>query len=275
VAELTQRFPWVRFIDARDRVDAARFGAGSREHHDILRAIGLHQAQGRLVALLEDHGTPSEGWCAAVFRAHDEPGVAAVGGAVENGVDRLLNWAVYFCDFGRYQNPVPEGPSEFLSDANVSYKRDALFGVQDLWREAFHETSVHWELRGQGHQLVLDRRMAVYQTRDTLRLGAALRERFVWARSFAGTRARESTVAQRAVRAATAWLLPLVLTQRIVRTTWSRGSHIPKLLSALPLIFLLECVWACGELVGYVTGRTEARPAAAASLQQTRGLEHS
>src|SRR4051794_15729535 len=59
VAELAARFPWVKFVDARAEIDASHFGDFSREHHDILRAIGLRQAQGKIVALLEDHAAPS------------------------------------------------------------------------------------------------------------------------------------------------------------------------------------------------------------------------
>ncbi|MFN8004702.1 MAG: glycosyltransferase [Acidobacteriota bacterium] len=254
VPALAARFPWVRFIDARGQVDASKFGDSSREHHDILRAIGLNQARGRLIALLEDHGTPSPDWLPAVLEAHRGP-EAAIGGAVENGLDRPLNWAVYYCDFGRYQNPVPEGPAEFLSDSNVSYKREALWQVKEHWQSAFHETSVNWELQRRGERLRLEPRMVVYQTRRGLRFLPALRERFVWGRSFAGTRAKEISAAKRLILAALSFLLPAVLTLRIVRLTLSRGRNLDRLALALPLILLLQTVWAAGELAGYVTGK--------------------
>jgi hypothetical protein len=255
VEELQERFPWVDFVDARTDVKAEQFGESSREHHDILRAIGLRRARGRVVALLEDHGTPSPGWCDAVLDAHKEP-FAAVGGAVENGVDRLLNWAVYYCDFGRYQNPLPKGPSEFLSDSNVSYKRDALASVKGMWFEAFHETSVNWKLRDMGETLVIEPKMVVHQTRRTLRLLPALRERYVWGRSFAGTRASETTLARRAVFASLSFLLPFVLTLRIVSQVLRKRRRLDRLFLSLPLIFLLETIWSVGEFMGYVTGRT-------------------
>ncbi len=254
VGELRRKFAWAEFIDATSAVDAERFGASSREHHDVLRAIGLRRARGRTVALLEDHCAPAESWCEAVLEAHKEP-AAAVGGAVENGVDKVLNWAVYYCDFGRYQNPVPTGEAEFLSDSNVSYKREALFSVEDQWRDAFHETSVNWELARRGAQLRLHRSMVVYQIRKGLRLGAALRERFVWGRSFAGTRVRGASIARRLILAALAWVLPLLLTWRIVANGCKRRRHRTKLLVALPMILVLQTVWAAGEFVGYVTGR--------------------
>ncbi|MFN0109143.1 MAG: hypothetical protein ACKVZH_09860 [Blastocatellia bacterium] len=255
VEQLAARFGWVRFVDARSKVDSKRFGDFSREHHDILRAIGLNQATGKIVALLEDHAAPSPGWCRAMLDAHRGT-EAAIGGAVENGVDRLLNWAVYLCDFGRYQNPVPTGPAEFLSDSNISYKRQTLEQVRDLWQDAFHETPLNWELRKRGELLRLDPGMVVYQARYGLRMMPALRERFVWGRSFAGTRAKAMSLAQRGVFCGLSFLLPALLTLRIVRLALSKRRHLNRIIPALPLVALLQCLWSLGELAGYITGRT-------------------
>lgn len=251
--KLQERFPWAEFVDARDRIDVAHF-KHSREHHDILRAIGLARAKGRVVALLEDHGTPAPGWCDAVMKAHAGP-AAAVGGAIENGVDRLLNRAVYYCDFGRYQNPVPSGPAEFLSDSNTAYKRIILESVRHLWEQAFHETSVNWELRKRGELLVLNPEMVVYQTRTTLGWRLAILERFTWGRSFAGTRVAGAG-SKRFIWAAMSWVLPLLLTGRVVVNSVRRRRLVGKMLIALPIILLLQSFWAIGEFVGYITGRT-------------------
>ena len=176
-------------------------------------------------------------------------------GAVENGVeDRPLNWAVYYCDFGRYQGPVSDGPSAYMSDSNCSYKREVLELVASQWRDGFHETLVNWDLAARGHQLHLDPGMTVFQTRRTLRLRPALYERYVWGRSFAGTRCASIPASQRAVLAALSFLLPPVLTWRV----FARGIGKPnkgKLLTALPLVLLLQVFWASGELTGYLTGR--------------------
>lgn len=257
VDELKAQFPWVDLIDSREHVDAEEFGSKSREHHDILRAIGLRLATAPIVALLEDHGTPSASWVPAVLEAHRRSDAAVIGGAVENGMDRILNWAVYYCDFGRYQNPVPTGDVEFASDSNVSYKRDALMSVKDQWYDAFHETSVNWELQRRGETLVLDPRMVVHQTRRRLRFWPALNERFVWGRSFAGTRAVETSGAKRLVFAALSFLLPMVLTARILFQGLNKKRFLGKLILALPLVFFLQIFWAAGEFVGYVTGRAE------------------
>lgn len=257
VADLEIEFPWVNFVDARQNVDVAKFGSKSREHHDILRAIGLRLATAPIIALLEDHGTPSKGWCSAVIEAHRRSDAAVIGGAVENGMNRILNWAVYYCDFGRYQNPVPEHDAEFASDSNVSYKRDALMSVKEQWYEAFHETSVNWGLQRRSEKLMLDPNMIVHQMRRNLRFWPALNERYVWGRSFAGTRAAEVSGVKRLFFAALSFVLPFLLTARILLQGLRKGRFLKELILALPLVFFLQIFWAMGEFVGYVTGRSE------------------
>lgn len=255
VLGLAERFPGVRFFEAAGLETAAARQGASREHHDTLRTLGLRAARGRVVALTEDHAIASKTWCADMLRLLDEhPEAAAVGGAVECKSERLLGWAVYYCDFGRYQNPLPEGPAEYVSDSNVAYRREALEAVADAWREDYHETLVHWALVEAGHVLLLTPKSQVWQHRSSLDWSSALAERRVWGRSFAGTRTKGMAAAKRLVFAAGAAVLPFLLTARVVRGGLARGRHRGKLLGALPSIFLLHLVWALGELQGYVTG---------------------
>ena len=80
--ELQSRYPWAQFVDARKDVVAEEHGDSSREHHDILRAVGLNMASGPIVALLEDHGTPSPNWCRSVLESHRLSNAGAIGGAL-------------------------------------------------------------------------------------------------------------------------------------------------------------------------------------------------
>ena len=254
VTTLAERFPDVRFLRAEGLdTAAARAGAG-REHHDTLRTLGLRAARAPIVALTEDHAVVSETWCADMVRLLEErPRVAAIGGAVECGGSTLLQRAVYYCDFGRYQNPLPEGPAPYVSDSNVAYRRAALDDVADAWRDDYHETIVHWALVARGHELWLTPRSVVWQRRSGLTLRGALAERVVWGRSFAGTRARGISTGARLVYAAFAFVLPLLLTFRLLRGVLRRRRGVGAFLACLPLVLLLQCAWAWGELVGYVT----------------------
>jgi GT2 family glycosyltransferase len=255
VAALAAAFPRARFIPVA--IDSARARAGaSREHHDTLRTAGLRAARGRVIALTEDHAHTARTWCAEMVAALERwPKAAAVGGAVECDGQRLLQWAVYFCDFGRYQNPLPEGAAEFVSDSNVAYRREALERVAEAWKDDYHETAVHWAMLAAGFELCTTPRVVVWQRRSDLSLAAALRERFVWAKSFAGTRGRMEGPAKRAIYAMLSPLLPFVMTARVAAQSLGRGAHRGRFAAALPLVFLLQCFWALGELAGYVSGK--------------------
>jgi hypothetical protein len=262
IAALQERYPSVLFLEVSDLRTYAGSG-GSREHHDELRAQGLAVAHGAVVALIEDHGIVAEDWSARLLEAH-AGAFAAFGGAIENGVDRPLNWAVYFCDFLRYQNPLPEGETAAVSDANVAYKNTALDSVRPIWREIFHEASVTAALRSRGQKLALAPAAVVYQRRQNLRVGPALRERFVWGRSYAATRARLARVSQRVFWAVFAPALPVLMMARMSLMAWKKRRAVTAFLKAFPLTAALAVSWSCGEWTGYVTGRANAAGSQAA-----------
>ena len=251
IKELERRFPEVGFV-AVEKLQTARSGS-SREHHDELRGIGIRKARAPLIALIEDVGRPDPNWAQALVKEHAQA-YAAVGGAMENGIDRPLNWALYFGDFGRYQNPVPRGPSPYVSDANVCYKREALERVADAWPDSYNEARVHGALASRGEVLALSPDVIVFQHRLNLRLMLVLIERYVWGRSFAAVRVQGVTAARRAIYAVLCPVLPFVLFLRqlgnVVRTKRNRAAF----LKALPVTFLLDIVWSYGEFVGYLTG---------------------
>lgn len=255
VEDLPSDYPEVIFLPVAEP-DMSGFEGGNREHHDIIRAHGLKAATGRIVALLEDHALAAPGWARAVVNAHEGP-EAGIGGSVENMADNALNWAVYFCDFCRYQNPVPKGPTDFASDANTSYKREDLFSIQPVWEESFREVVVNGALREAGKSVVLDPSIVAYQNRRNLTFGQALKERFVWGRSFAATRNRSLSGAKRAVYALASPILPFLLYLRFFRITKARGQNLGALMRSTPLILLLLLTWSVGEATGYVSGLTE------------------
>ena len=251
IEDLKRRFPSVAFLCIEDLKTFIEQG-GSREHHDELRARGLAAARGEFIGLIEDHARPDPHWCARIVEAHRQS-YAAVGGAIENGIDRPLNWAVYFCDFYRYQNPVPRGESRFVSDANVSYKRSALAAIRPIWQEVFHETAVNWALTSRGEKLALSPQVIVYQHRSNLRLGGVLKERFIWGRSYAASRGKLSGGIKRAIYAALSPMLPGVLLLRMTMSVTKKGRCLGAFLKALPLTAVLTLTWSLGELLGYLT----------------------
>jgi hypothetical protein len=227
--------------------------AGQHELFDRRRSAGLSAASGDPIAILEDRGVPRADWARTMAALHARLPHAVIGGAIENARDTTLNWAVYFCDFGRYQRPFAAGPRPYVSDVNIGYKRRALSETADLWRARYHETTVHWALQQRGETLYLDPDLVVNQHRGSLRLSALVAERFAWGRLFAYTRAREHGVGKRMAFAALTPLLPVLLLIRHARLQLTKRVGTGRFLRASPAMFVLLAAWSAGELAGYLT----------------------
>ncbi len=226
--------------------------AGSREHHDELRARGVGDARGQVIALLEDHACPDPDWARNVWEEHRKS-FAVITGAIENGIDRPLNWAAYFCDFFRYQNPLPEGETHFASSANSSYKRAALERLRPIPFDVFAETTVNRALLQQGERIGLSSRIIVRLQRKNLVSATALKEFFIWGRSYGAERSRMVGVKRWALALLTP-LLPGLKVVRMARTTFSRRRLSGAFMRAFPVVCLLCLCWSAGELTGYLTG---------------------
>ncbi len=255
VEALEARFPEVRFVPVKGTAELGRSEDPGRAHLaiDRRRAVALAAANAPIVALTDEWAKPRADWCRALVRAHEAPH-AVIGGAVSCGRDRPVNWALFFMDAGRYQNPLPEGPASFVTDVNVSYKSSALEG-SDVWRFEYHETRLHDELRERGETLWLSPDIVVEVDRGALGLAAALRERFAWARLYAGRRAQEVSQGRRALLTLASPLISILFLGRQCRLAWSRGQHRAELVRCLPILALMDLVWSVGEGIGYLTGR--------------------
>jgi hypothetical protein len=259
-AALAARFPGVRFVAVSGTAELSRSPDPGVAHEaiDLRRSAGLAAARGAIVALTDEHARPRADWCARIVALHAARPHAAIGGAIENDRDRALNWALFFFDAGRYQNPLEEGPARFVSDLNVSYQRAALERIR-VWQPKYHETGLHDALRAAGETTALSRALVVGVDRGAMSLGEALRERVGWARLYAGRRAREVAPLARALLCAGAPALALLLLARQARLAFARGRHRAAFLRALPLLALLDLAASFGELLGYGTGRATPR----------------
>lgn len=243
VAAIKERFPEVRVL-AYDEQKSVPW----------LRAAGMRAARGRLVAVTEDHCVPHPNWYVRIQEAHKEFGWAGVGGGVENGsTKRLVDWAVFFCEYSQHMSPVPMGPSNFIPGMNVAYDMEALAPLKDMFAEGLWENFLHDKLRAEGHVLGMDPAILVsHQKYFTVRM--FLSERFHYSRSFAGMRVRDASLKSRIMWAAATPLLPFLLMARITKNVVKRKRHLSWFVRALPLVLVFSVMWSIGELVGYLTG---------------------
>lgn len=268
VSELVSEFPDVNFYRIANSV-ASHVPAHQHRLYDLRRAIGLGLASGEIIAMTEDHAVPATDWVNRILLAHRQS-FGVIGGAIENGIDRPMNWALYYCDFGRYGSPLPQGEVEYVSDVNVSYKREALESVRDIWRDEYHETTVHWTMRERGIELRLDPALKVYQHRPGITFSKAFRERVEWGRVFAETRVAAIGLSKRILFALLTPLLPIVLWLRVAKHMLRQQRTVNQMAMTLPLVAGLLIGWAWGELVGYINGAPELKhdwPMAAANSQ--------
>jgi hypothetical protein len=257
VDEVRQKGHEIRALDLGrlETTRPPRSHAGQHELIDRRRTAGLTASRGGIVAILEDRGVPRPDWAATAIRLHSEVPHEVIGGAIENGRAGTLNWAVYFCDFGRYQRPFTAGPRRYISDVNVVYKRRALERTREIWKTRYHEPLVHWALERNGVSLFLSPDLVVDQIRDDLSLVSLLDERLAWGRLFGSLRARDSSVSKRLVLVVSSPLLPLVLFLRIVKEQLAKCTALGRLVWAIPAMVLLLTAWAIGEAAGTLTGR--------------------
>ncbi len=243
ISGLCQQYPGIRCLPV----------AGRRTYAE-LRAYGVQMAQGGIIALTEDHCIPDREWCARILEAHARP-YAAIGGVVEKETpDTALNWALYLADYVRYMRPMTEGVRRHLSDCNVSYKRSALEAIAEAWRDEFHEPIVHAALQARGESLWLSARIAVRQQRN-IHLRDAVRERYSFGRLFGSGRVPNTSTLRRLLYAGCTALLPPLLVARVAGQVFRKRRCVGAFVHALPALVLLNTVWACGECIGYLTGR--------------------
>ncbi|MGE5262797.1 MAG: hypothetical protein ACM3S0_05410 [Acidobacteriota bacterium] len=255
IAELEREFPQVLFVNMGD-VGGVEPGASIAPHSllDLRTTIGLSKAKGEVLALLEDYGVPDADWCRQLLQAHQLYPHGVIGGAVEHSGKGLLNWAVYLLDFGRYQLPLREGPSNYLTDVNVSYKRSALESVREIWSKRYNEVQVHWALGAKGVVLWQRPQAVVREDRGDLSFREILAERFAWGRVFGYMRTQQVSSARRFVYILAMPSIPLVVIARIVFKVIRSGRNLKWLLWSFPLIAVFSIFWCLGELAGYLTG---------------------
>lgn len=255
VGEQEPRYSGVRFMNIGEIGTDAHPSTFTAQHELIDRCTsnGLAIAQGEILCILEDSVVPDPDWCEQVLEAHRLP-YDVIGGSIEHAGKGALNWAVYFQDFGRYMIPLQEGQVRYISDVNITYKREALMNAGQLWRDRYNEITVNLGLAKKGVVLWLRPQMVVRQDRGVLDFKDLLGERYAWGRIFAASRSKEMTSLTRLLYITFSPAIPLVVLGRIIwKVLRSRRNRI-KLMRSLPYLIVLTVVWALGELVGYVTG---------------------
>jgi hypothetical protein len=239
---LRRDFPRVKFLHCPERLSIPE-----------LRAIGKAQATGEIIAVMEDRCAAAENWLAEISRAHSR-GYQVVGGTIEpDGIEGILNWAVYLCEYSGLMLPIPEGEVNGVAGNNASYRREVWERLDPEVKKNRWEYFIHEELRRGGIKFFCAP-TAVVRKNINFSFPYFLRQRFHYSRSFAGMRRIKMTPGRRAIYAALAPVLPPLMLWRIARQVFRKRRYRKKFLLALPLLSAFMISYAAGEFAGYVFG---------------------
>ncbi len=220
----------------------------------VLRATAIRAAQGEIIAITEDHCIPPPNWYESIWQAHQKYAAVAIGGTVDNGAtDRLLDWAVFFCEYGKFMSPGPDGIVHDLPAPNVSYKHHALTAMLDQLKQGYRETFVHNYLATQGEILWSDSTISMIHKKH-FTLWGFLTERYHYSRAFAGQRNATMSPLRRIFYLCCAPLLPPLLLLRLSKQIFIRKHYLQKFCLAMPYLIIFTFTWAIGEVIGYAIG---------------------
>lgn len=241
VARLTRRFPEVRFIPLQHRETVPQ-----------LRRIGVEQAKGEIVAVIEEHCVAADNWLATLCSAFS-PEYVAVGGPIAFRGGRLRDWITYFIEYNSYLPPWPDGDAYKLADANVGYRRETLNSNLGLLSGGYWEAALHPKLLREGARFRSVPGLIAYH-RGPFEYGYYLRQRYLFSRAFAGARRSTLSLTKRAVYLLAAPAIPFVLLARTASRVFAKKCHVGKFLLCLPLIIPAMVIYVAGEWMGYAFG---------------------
>jgi GT2 family glycosyltransferase len=239
---ITEKFPMVRLFDFPQRLSIPE-----------LRAIGMSHATGDIIAITEDHCIPADNWFEEILRAHASD-YSAVGGTVVNGsVDRIIDWAVYLCEYSHVMPPIPSGEVDGIAGNNATYKKEILDKVDESVKKNYWEFFLHEELRKTGIEFLSVPAIVVSHKKEFGFL-YFLTQRFHYSRSFTAMRRTRVSFPKRLLYIFSSPCLPALLLWRITQQVLRKKKHQKEFLLSFPFLSIFMVSYAFGELVGYLFG---------------------
>ncbi len=242
LAHLNKLFPEVQAINTETRMAIP-----------TMRTLGLSAANGAIVAFTEDRCVASENWLQEILKAH-QLGYDAVGGAIENGSQhRLIDWAVYLCEYSSAMLPIPAGETGGIPGNNAAYKKAVLDGLDDNLKKNYWEFFIQQELKHRGIKFLSVPSMIVYKKKQ-FGFGYFMAQRFHFSRSFAGMRRQQMSTAGRLLYGLLSPALAGLMIWRTAQQVFMKKRFRTRFMLTLPLLSFFALSYAAGEFVGYVFG---------------------
>ena len=243
---LRRDYQWVKVVPV------STAPGGPRPSVPELRATGVENARGEVVAIIEEHCRAPRGWLRGI-RESFLPDDAAIGGPIlDDAWSRRRDWVVYFTEYHNYLPPWPDAPRSQLNGANTAYRRSFLMKHRDAMRRGYWEVEVHPLLEREG-------RLRGFQALGVHHTGPFdflyyLRQRFLLARVWGAMQRDKVSPAKRLFYLVFAPLFPFLLFARIASRVRQSGKFFGAFASASPLLVPVTFAYVAGEWSGYALG---------------------
>lgn len=229
-----------------------RANLGHRPSVPEMRMIGVRQAKGDIVAVIEEHCTAPSHWLETI-RTSFRDGDSAIGGPIlDNDYPRLQDWVVYFSEYHNYLPPWPDGDRYALNGANIAYDRRKLLKYKDVLNSGYWEVVLHPLLAKEGAFRSISK-MGVHHT-GPFGYGYYLGQRYLLSRVWGGTRREKETRFRRLFYLLSAPALPFFLLGRITSRVFNLERLQKKYIAAMPLLVPVVLAYVLGEWLGYLLG---------------------
>lgn len=218
-----------------------------------MRFEAMKQAHGEFLAITEDHCLVPENWLAKIAEAH-ESGYKVIGGAVENASrKRLIDWAVFLCEYSAFMPPIAGGEVNFVTGNNTSFNRSTLEKLDESLLKNYWEYFLLAELKQTGIKFFADSSLIVNHKKE-FGFFYFLAQRFYYSRSFAWMRKQKSTFPEQILHLLYTPLLPFHQTWKIFQNVQRKNRNYREFFLSLPLLLIFMTSYALGELTGQLFG---------------------
>jgi hypothetical protein len=244
-----------------ESIRSRRIDAAAETRWGSLRAAGTRAAAAPVVAFIEDHCAPQEGWAEALIETHREPW-AAVGYAFEPAnPTRWRSRATLIAEYGFWAHPVTGGPARILPGNNVSYKRKILLSLgDDLDRALDMDDNIHRLIAAQGLPSGLSAGARVAH-QELAGIRPTAKANYDYGRVLAAARSSDEGwgLPRRLLYAGAAPLgAPAVRALRLLDSLRGRSALWGQAVAALPAIVAIWIANALGQATGCLFGTGDA-----------------
>jgi hypothetical protein len=245
-------------------IPSRRIDAAAGASWGALRATGARDASAPVVAFIEDHCAPCQGWAEALVEAHRRPWAAVGYAFVPANPSRWRSRAILIAEYGFWAHPLADGRARMLPGNNISYKRDLLLALGDELNAALEvDDRLHRRFAAQGLESGVSSR-ALVAHQELLGIPATAKANYDYGRVLVAARRRDEGwgLGRRISYAAAVPLgAPVIRTWRLFKSLRRRPALWSRAVTALPAIAAIWTANAFGQASGSLlgTGRATGR----------------